>query len=257
MGLWSLLRVSLRPRVDVFLELLTGRFQLLLSTSACVGFGVCLDLATGGELTFASYPGIQVNFFTKSIDTGVVSTIAQLYSILLSTLFSIDRQQLSFFDANYALTITSSPFAMYLVFSSICDLFGFETGLFKRVETHRHIISFFGALLLPVWVGLRLTLSLSTTAFQESEICGVPNSKAVLLDFILLFLPLTGPFTGVWCILFGLIVVSLVAIFVGWFEMLVGLLTRQEGVSGPWKRLSGLWAPLVKDVWCVSVVVCT
>ena len=222
-----------------------------------MGLGARLDLAAGGELTFVSYPGIQMNFSADSVDTGVISMIAQLYSILLSTLFSVNRQQLSLFDANYALMVTSSPFTMYLVFSSICDLFGFETGLFKRVETHRRVISFFGALLLPVWVGLRLTLSLSTTAFQDSKICGGPNFKAVLLDFILLFLPSTGPFTGVWYNLFGLIVVSLVVICVGWFGMLVGFLTRQEGEPGPWKRLLEVWTPLFKDVWCVSVVVDT
>ena len=194
-----------------------------------------------------------MNCSAKSVDTGVISMIAQLYSILLSTLFSINRQQLSLFDANYALVVTLSPFAMYLVFSSIRDLLGFETGLFKRVETHRRIISFFGALLLPIWVGLRFTLSLSTTAFQDSEICGGPNFKAVLLECILLFLPLAGPFTGFWYILLGLILETLIAIVVGWFATLVGFLTRQEGVSGPWKRIWGVWT-FVKDVWYVSVV---
>ena len=194
-------------------------------------------------------------FSTENVDIGVIAMIAQFYSILLSTLFSIGRQQLSLFDANSALMVTSSPFMVYLVLSSIRDLLGLETGLFKQVKIHRRVISFFGALLLPVWVGLRLTLTLSATAFQDSKICGNTTFKAFLLDLILLFLPLTGPFGGVWWILIGLIIVALVVIIVGLFEMLVGFLTRQEGSSVSRKILSGVWTFVREDAWYTSVVV--
>lgn len=183
-----------------------------------------------------------MGFSTESVGTGVIATIVQLYSILLSTLFSIGRQQLSLFDANYALMVTSSPFTMYLVFSSICDLLGFETGLFKRVGTHHRIIATFGALLLPIWFGLRLTIRLSSKAFQDSELCGNPTPKDLLLDLLLLFVPLTGPIGGFWIAQVYLIVLVALTILVGSADAVVSFLIGREGASGPWERLCGVWA---------------
>ena len=122
---------------------------------------------------------------TASVDAGVIATIAQLYSILFSTLFSTYRKQLSLFDVNYALTVTSSPFTIYLVHSSIRDLLGFETDLFKRIVSNRRLIHHLGALLLPIWFGLRLTLRLSSKAFTDSELCGNPTFGDFLADFSL------------------------------------------------------------------------
>ena len=218
-------------------------------------FGVFLDLARDGKLTFALYPGIQMGFSVESVDTGAISTIAQLYSILLSTLLSIDRQQLSLFDANCALMVTSSPFTMYLVFSSICDLLGFETGLFRRIQSHRHIISAFGALLLPIWFGLRLTIRLSDKAFQDSGLCGDPTPKDLLLDFLLLFAPLTGPVGGFWIAQVYLIVLVTLTILVGSIDLVASFLIGREGASGPWERLCKVWV-VMKGGWCVPISVC-
>ena len=57
------------------------------------------------------------------IDTVAVASLFQVYPIHLSVLLSINRQQLSLFDVNYAFTISSSPLMVFLVFTSICDLF--------------------------------------------------------------------------------------------------------------------------------------
>ena len=133
------------------------------------------DLTLSKGLIFAFRPGIQMIWSTAGIDAGVIASIAQLYSILLSTLFSINRQQLSLFDANYALVVTSSPLTIHLVFASIRELLGSRTGFFERIESHPRTIRFFGALLLPLWFGLKLTLPLSGRAFIDSELCSDPN----------------------------------------------------------------------------------
>ena len=157
------------------------------------------------RLTFASRLGIQMACH-EEIGTEALAAISQLYFILLSTFFSIGRQQLSLFDANYALMATSSPFTMYLVFSSIRYLFGFKVSLSKRIGPHRPIIFSLGVLLLPLWLGLRLTLRLSNKAFKDSELCSDPTFKDLLFDLLLLIIPLMGPVGGTWAILPSLII---------------------------------------------------
>ena len=191
----------------------------------------------------------------ESVDTGIISTIAQLYSILLSTLLSIDRQQLSLFDANYALMVTSSPFTMHLALSSICDLLGFETGLFRQIQSHRRIISAFGALLLPIWFGLRLTIRLSDKAFRDSELCGNPTPKDLLFDLLLLFAPLTGPVGGFWFAQLYLVALVAFTILVGSIDSVASFLIDREGASGPWERLCKVWAAM-KGGWYVPTSMC-
>ena len=177
-----------------------------------------------------------------SIGTVVITALIQLYCILLSTIFSIGRQQLSLFDANYALIITSSPFTIYLVYSSIRNLLGLETGLFERIESHRRVIGFIGALLLPLWLGLALTLRLSSKAFTDSKLCSDSTFWDFLLDLLLLFAPLTGPLGGVWTVLILFIAWCLLAI-VGWlFMVAVSLLSFQgwDSLPGPGFFLSPL-----------------
>ena len=125
---------------------------------------------------------------TAEVDAGVIASIAQLYSILLSTLFSINRQQLSLFDANYALAITSSPLTVHLVSASISELLGFKTRFFERIKSHPRTIRFFGALLLPLWLGLKFTLPLSGRAFMDSNLCSDPD----FWNFVAGILPLSN-----------------------------------------------------------------
>ena len=62
------------------------------------------------------------------VDVGIQSLLIQVYPILLSVLLSIDvninKNQLSTFDAAFALTLSSSPLTVYLVVASIGDLCG-------------------------------------------------------------------------------------------------------------------------------------
>ena len=133
---------------------------------------------------------------TADIDSGVIASIAQLYCILLSTLLSINRQQLSLFDANYALIVTSSPLTIHIVFASIRELLGFKTRFFERIKHHPRAIYLFGAPLLPLWFGLELTLPLSGRAFIDSELCSdsnfrdfvagaIPCSNSMICSFLL------------------------------------------------------------------------
>ena len=104
------------------------------------------------------------------VDVGVQSLLVQFYPILLSTLLSIGRKQLSRFEAFFALLLSSSLLTIHLVVASICDLFGTHTGLYKRIKSHRLIIRTFGASFLLIWTGLGMTVVMSTSPF-EGELC--------------------------------------------------------------------------------------
>ena len=82
---------------------------------------MCMDLAADKGLILALRLGIQIVWSHAGVGTGVIAYIAQLYYILLSTLFSINRQ-LSLLDRNHALIITSSPLTIHLASASVCDL---------------------------------------------------------------------------------------------------------------------------------------
>ena len=221
-----------------------------------MGLTACPDFTAIEQLTFASCSGIQTILFNEPVDTQVISAITQAYCILVPTLLSIGRQELSIFDANYALMITSSPFMIQVVFSSIHDILGFKTGLFKRIKSHRRIIHFSAALFLILWFGLRLTLRLSSKAFQDSELCSNPTFKDLLLDLLLLFVPETGPTGGFWMLLFAPLALSLFHLVMGWYEVVASLLARRERAPGLWGELSRLWE-LIRVVWCVSITMGT
>ena len=105
------------------------------------------------------------------IDLAIQSLLVQFYPILLSTLLSISRQQLSLFDAFFARLVGSSPLMIYLSFASVCDLCGIRTRLFKRIKSHwhRNIIRIFGALVPFLWTALSMVESFSNKAFLDSH----------------------------------------------------------------------------------------
>ena len=96
-----------------------------------------------------------------------MTIIVQSYGILLSVLFCVNRQQLSLFDANHAIMLVSSPLMLHVLYICIVGLFKtrYDTGAFPRV------ICAIGAPLLPILTVLKLTLSLSSRAFIDSELC--------------------------------------------------------------------------------------
>jgi len=131
---------------------------------------------------FDLHPVIQLTLFSSGIDTEIIAFIFQHYAILLSVLLSITRQQLSLFDANYALMVNSSPLAMHVVFTSIRDLLGFETDLFQRINSYPRTVRLFVVLLLPLWLGLKLALPLSSRAFTDSGLCSKSASPNFFLE---------------------------------------------------------------------------
>ena len=125
----------------------------------------------GKELMLALPSGIQIYFSPAGPEIGLMAIIVQSYCILLAMLFSVNRQQLSLFDADHALLLVSSPLMIDVVAASIKDLFGFRDGFIRRVESHPHIIRALGVLILPIWFGLILTIRLSNQPFIDSELC--------------------------------------------------------------------------------------
>ena len=102
------------------------------------------------------------------IDLATQSLLIQFYPILISTLLSIKRGQLSVFDAYFALILSLSPLAAYLSFASMCDLCGIRTDLFKRIKYYRNIVRTLGALVPLLWTALAVIERFSGKAFLDS-----------------------------------------------------------------------------------------
>jgi hypothetical protein len=130
----------------------------------CVRLSPYLDLALDTRLTSTLHPGIQ-------------ASLIQICPIFLSTLLSINRQTLSLYDASYALLITSSPLTVYLAVASVCDPFGFKTDLYKRIKSYRRTTRILGALVLFLWLGLSMTLTLSDRRLRIARIVVVWVSR--------------------------------------------------------------------------------
>ena len=199
--------------------------------------------------------GILVTWSSAYIDVGVQGCLFQIYPILLSTTLSINRKQLNVFDANFALTISSSPLTLYLVVASIGDILGLKTGLYKRIK-RRHFVRPFLVILPFIWLGLSLTLRLSNHAFKGSDLCDGSTLGDWLKDLGLFFTVIYIKFN---LMLGGQITAPLITlpIFLLCLFRRRSLVTRDVGVywkkaSNPWRRLL---IPLVfvKVAWCVLV----
>ena len=201
----------------------------------------------------------------ENVDMGILSLLFQIYSILLSTLLSINRQQLSSFDAYFALLLCSSPLTVYLVVASIGDLFGIKTGLYKRIKSHRLIICALGAAVLPLWTGLSMAAMMSRKAFKDSP-CLFNSGFETWLMYTLFNLPTSIVYPGAMGYIVGnfstLIFLPVLFFLVkSWDRVVVGILAYWEGVSEPWKLLCTPWGWLiitwmhVKCAWCVLIAV--
>jgi len=127
------------------------------------------DLALDKELTFALLPGILVSWSSVGIDSGIKASLIQCYPVLLSTLLIANRGQMCADDANYATIITAPPLMVYLTISSILDLLGMKTDLYKRIKSHRRATRAFGALILPIWFLVSLIIGTSSRAFYNGK----------------------------------------------------------------------------------------
>ena len=198
---------------------------------------------------FPLHSGIMVTWSPEDVDVGVQSLLVQIYTILLSTLLSINRQQLSKFDAGFALLVSSSPLTVYIVVASISDLCGINTGLYKRIKSHRHIVRALGASVLLLWTGLSMTVNLSSRAFKDSS-CGVSTFPEWLRDTARsLWISLWAP--GV-VGQFGNALLSIMWM-ICWVRRRSRLTMYAKLSSGEASKLRQLWM-LLKCPWCVPVV---
>ena len=129
----------------------------------------------------------MVTWSPEDVDVGIQSLLVQIYTILLSTLLSLlsdSQKRLSVVDARFALWVSSSPLTVYTVVASISDLCGINTGLYKRIKSHRYIVRTLGASVLLLWTGLSMTAGLSSTAFKGSW-CRVSTFPEWLLEVVM------------------------------------------------------------------------
>lgn len=103
--------------------------------------------------------------------------MVQSYAIFLSTFSSINRQQLTIFDAHIVLSITSSPFIIQLVFSAMFDLVGHKTQLYRGLGPAARYIRWLSLLMLPIWLALSVITVRSPTAFIDSYVCRNTTAK--------------------------------------------------------------------------------
>jgi len=194
-----------------------------------------------------------VTWSPRDVGVGVQSLLIQFYPILLSTLLSINRNQLSTLDAQFALLLSSSPLTVYLVVTSIFDLLGIHTGLYKRIESHRPVIRVLGALVLPLWATLSITYGVSARAFKDSS-CDIWTFAVWLKNTIwslLIYYPMLYGTPGLVFEVSLYTLVSLWAVFV--LRTMHQVLSKADIRSNP-DRPRGVWT-YSRKTWCVPVYV--
>lgn len=113
-----------------------------------------------------------------------------MYSILLSTLFSIGRNQLTVIDAHCAIRLATSPITLNLIWRCTGSL---ASRLRRKSYTYiKPAVIAFSVLLVPILFTLFTVISFSWTAFEDSA--QYPhNVKQYIYDMIMLLLPIIWP----------------------------------------------------------------
>ena len=200
----------------------------------------------------------MVTWSPENVGMALQSLLFQIYPILLSTLLSVKRGQLSMIDAQFAVAVSSSPLTVYLVVASIGDLIGTKTHLYKQIKSNRLVIRALGAMVLPLWIALTMTISISTDAFKDS-FCNDTGLKVWFTDLgwllysFLLYPGLLGWFSDIYT---TTIIFPPVLFFLAkhWGQVVVGIRAYGKRISTPWRWLLAPWI-FVKCVWYVPVVV--
>jgi hypothetical protein len=94
--------------------------------------------------------------------------LAQVYPIMLATAASINTDNLSLFDAHFAVAVTGSPVSVYLAYSAVLDLFNNPNTLFRKLAHGKTLIRCLGLALPVLWFAINLTISFSPRAFRNS-----------------------------------------------------------------------------------------
>jgi hypothetical protein len=92
----------------------------------------------------------------------------QVYPIMLATAASINTDNLSLFDAHFAVAVTASPVSVYLAYSAARDVFNRPNTLFQKLTSGKTLIRCLGLALPVLWLAVNLTISFSPRAFRNS-----------------------------------------------------------------------------------------
>ena len=92
----------------------------------------------------------------------------QVYPIMLATAASINTDNLSLFDAHFAVAVTASPVSVYLAYSAARDVFNIPNTLFLKLTSGKTLIRCLGLALPVLWLAINLTISFSPQAFRNS-----------------------------------------------------------------------------------------
>jgi len=108
------------------------------------------------------------------VQTSVAMLLTQVYPIMIATAGSINTDNLTLFDAHFAVAVTASPISFYLVYSCVRDAIGCPNTLFLKLRRESgpatNIIRVFGLALPILWLGVNLTISFSPHAFKDSHL---------------------------------------------------------------------------------------
>ncbi|KIM36091.1 hypothetical protein M413DRAFT_20642 [Hebeloma cylindrosporum] len=111
---------------------------------------------------------ILLRWAHEDIHTTVLMLLSQVYPILLATAASINTNNLSLFDAHFAVAVTASPVSAYLAYSAARAVFYKPNTLFLQLTYGKTLIRWLGLALPVLWFAINLTISFSPRAFRNS-----------------------------------------------------------------------------------------
>ena len=116
---------------------------------------------------------ILLRWSEHDLKTSIFMLISQVYRILIATASSIGSkpQNLSLFDAHYAIAVTASPITVYFVYSSYRDVFRIPNTLFQKLASSKAVVRYLGLLLPFLWLFVNLMTSFYAKAFEYSYLC--------------------------------------------------------------------------------------
>ena len=173
-----------------------------------------------------------------------------MYTILVATLWSIHRQELSLFDATFVLRLTSSPLTVFAIGYAIGGVYHATSVL--RLRSGRlqiYTTTALGILLPFLWLGLGVALRYFNHAFTDGELCEGSTFRGWLGDTIYA-VGWSTPYNTTGFLIIG-IPCFLFVYLPPPSEFYQDLLQLRKG-SGFWRwsRIpSRLWG-----YWCVSII---
>jgi len=107
----------------------------------------------------------------EDVNTTVVMLLTQVYPIMIATAASINTDNLTLFDAHFAVAVTASPVSVYLAYSSFRDSIGRPNTLFRHLGPGpgKKIIRFLGLALPVLWLVVNLLITFLPHGFKDSH----------------------------------------------------------------------------------------